>query len=52
MENNKQQRQIPQVQSRPEAPARKPDDVGKIKVDGFVKIFDPNTKEIFVEKRA
>lgn len=34
-------------------PAPKPaNDTGSISVEGFVKIFDPNTKEKFVEKRA
>jgi hypothetical protein len=30
----------------------RPDDTGTISVEGFVKIFDPSTKETFVEKRA
>jgi len=34
-------------------PARKPpNETGSISVEGFVKIFDPKTKETFVEKRA
>jgi len=33
-------------------PTRKPNDTGSISVEGFVKIFDPNTKEVIVEKRA
>lgn len=33
-------------------PSRKPNDTGSISVEGFVKIFDPNTKEVMVEKRA
>jgi hypothetical protein len=33
------------------APAR-PNETGSISVEGFVKIFDPNTKQTFVEKRA
>lgn len=33
-------------------PNRKPNDTGSISVEGFVKIFDPNTKEVIVEKRA
>jgi len=32
--------------------AKRPDEQGTISVEGFVKIFDPNTKEKFVEKRA
>lgn len=34
------------------AKIRRPNDVGSLQIDGFVKIFDPNTREIFVEKRA
>jgi hypothetical protein len=33
-------------------PAKRPNDTGSISVTGFVKIFDPNTKEKFVEQRA
>ena len=33
-------------------PERRPDDIGTISVTGFVKIFDPKTKETFVETRA
>jgi len=29
-----------------------PNDCGSISVEGFVKIFDPKNKEVFVEKRA
>jgi hypothetical protein len=32
--------------------AKKPNETGSISVEGFVRIFDPNTKEKFVEKRA
>ena len=35
-------------QSRP----KRPNETGSISVEGFVKIFDPNTNEKFVEKRA
>lgn len=31
---------------------KRPNDVGSISVEGFVKIFDPKTKETYVEKRA
>jgi hypothetical protein len=31
---------------------KKPNDTGSISVEGFVRIFDPATKEVFVEKRA
>jgi hypothetical protein len=32
--------------------AKRPNETGSISVEGFVKIFDPKTKETFVEKRA
>jgi len=32
--------------------AKRPNDTGSISVEGFVRIFDPKTQEIFVEKRA
>lgn len=31
---------------------KKPNETGSISVQGFVKIFDPATRQIFVEKRA
>jgi hypothetical protein len=40
----------------PVAPAKpvpkRPNETGSINVEGFVKIFDPVNKEVFVEKRA
>ena len=37
----------------PQKPVPKPaNDTGSISVEGFIRIFDPNTKEKFVEKRA
>jgi hypothetical protein len=34
-------------------PTAKPaNDTGSISVEGFIRIFDPNTQEKFVEKRA
>jgi hypothetical protein len=36
----------------PQSPAKRPNETGSISVEGFVRIFDPNTKEKFVEKRA
>jgi hypothetical protein len=42
-----------QNQTAPQQPAsKKPNDTGSISVEGFVRIFDPETKEVFVEKRA
>jgi hypothetical protein len=31
---------------------KKPNETGSISVQGFIKIFDPVTKKVFVEKRA
>jgi hypothetical protein len=38
----------------PVAPAvpKKPNETGSISVEGHVRIFDPKSKEVFVEKRA
>ena len=36
----------------PEQQPKRPNETGTLQVDGFVKIFDPNSKEVFVEKRA
>jgi hypothetical protein len=42
-----------QTQPVPQPPApKKPNDTGSISVEGHVRIFDPETKEVFVEKRA
>ena len=32
--------------------AKRPNDTGTVSVQGFVKIFDPVTKQVFVENRA
>jgi hypothetical protein len=48
MENNTQQ----PAQHKPEAKPKRPNETSAISVEGFVKIFDPKTKETFVEKRA
>lgn len=31
---------------------KKPNEVNSLHVEGFVKIYDPNTKEIYLESRA
>lgn len=31
---------------------KRPDETGAIKVEGFIKIFDPVNQEVFVEKQA
>ena len=33
-------------------PARKPDDVSALHVRGHIKIFDPETKEVFIDKKV
>ena len=48
MEKTTQQPAKPQTQSA----AKRPNETGSISVEGFVRIFDPKTQEIFVEKRA
>jgi hypothetical protein len=36
----------------PAANTKRPNETGSVSVQGFVKIFDPATKKVFVEKRA
>ena len=36
----------------PNPAPKKPNETGSISVEGFIKIFDPKTKQVFVEKRA
>ena len=40
----------PNAASKPAA--KRPNETGSISVEGFIKIFDPKTKQVFVEKRA
>lgn len=49
MEKNAQQPAQPKPSA---AKPKRPNETGAIAVQGFVKIFDPKTKETFVEKRA
>lgn len=50
MDKNKQPiTQQPPVQVQP---VRKPNELGGFDISGFVKIYDPNTNETFVEVRA
>ncbi len=44
--------QSPQETAQTQSPKKRPNETGSISVEGFVQIFDPNTKEKFVEKRA
>lgn len=32
--------------------ARKPNESGSLRVEGFIRITDPNTKQVYVEGRA
>jgi hypothetical protein len=36
----------------PPQPTKKPDDRGQVQIDCFVKIYDPNSKDVFLEARA
>jgi len=47
MEQKSQNKQPPQKPA-----PKKPNETGSISVEGFVKIYDPKSKEVFVEKRA
>lgn len=48
IENNKPT----QATTAPSKPAKRPNETGAVSVQGFVKIFDPVSKQVFVEKRA
>lgn len=50
--DQKDQPKQPNTTTQAEPKPRRPNDIGALQIDGFVKIFDPNTKEVFVEKRA
>jgi hypothetical protein len=47
-----QNTQKPAETIKPAPAPKKPNDVGTITVEAHVRIFDPASKEIFVEKRA
>lgn len=36
----------------PTQPQKRPNDTGSVIVDGFIKIYDPNTRKVFVEQKA
>jgi len=40
------------VKTQTQSANKRPNETGSISVEGFVKIFDPKSKEVFVEKRA
>ena len=41
-----------QPKPEPNTSAKRPNETGTISVEGFIKIHDPKSKEVFVEKRA
>lgn len=47
MQNNQQP-----VEQKNDSQPKRPNEKGSVSVTGFVKIFDPKTKETFVETRA
>jgi hypothetical protein len=47
------QNNVPKTPATPvQPPAKRPNETGSISVEGFVRIFDPVNKQVFVEKRA
>lgn len=49
---NEKSEPILKIDPKPQKPAAKPNESGSVYVEAHVKIFDPNSKEVFVEKRA
>ena len=47
-ENNLPKQPNPAVKPQP----RRPNETGSISVQGFVRIFDPVSRQVYVEKRA
>jgi len=41
-----------QEQNNTQLPTKAPDEMGSIDLQGHIRIFDPETDEVFVEKRA
>jgi len=50
MNNNEKNKMTENMQKNPKT-ADKPNELGSIRVQGHIKIFDPETKEIYVDKR-
>jgi hypothetical protein len=47
------QKHTEKLSNTPKQPVKnRPNETGSVSVEGFIKIFDPKTKETFVEKRA
>lgn len=47
-----QQQQHGKTSQPSQQPTRLPNDAGSLRVEGFVRIADPNTKRVYVETRA
>ena len=47
-----QNKEINQSAQQPKPAQKRPNETGSISVEGHVRIFDPMTKQVFVEKRA
>jgi len=41
-----------EITKQPTPTPKRPNETGSVSVQGFIKIFDPTTKKVFVEKRA
>lgn len=50
--NNQQTGQEIRPEHQTVRPSGKPNEFGRLYIDGFVKIHDPNTKEVYLETRA
>jgi hypothetical protein len=42
----------PQAEQAPKTTFKRPDESGSVYIEAHVKIFDPNTQDVLVEKRA
>ena len=51
---NKDMNKLPETQPAPTpaAPQQKPNEIGGFDISGAVKIYDPESKEVFVEVRT
>ena len=49
---NDKSESVPKIESAAVKKPTRPNENGAIHVEGFVKIFDPTTQEVIVEKRA
>lgn len=52
MIEKQQSQQPPANNPKLEVAPKRPNETGSISVEAHVKIFDPNSKEVYVEKRA